>query len=89
MAWVNVTPREMTTQEKAIWNATFAACFVAEFRFFEKHQGFDAGCKRADVERATTVADCAVVKLRLWNESGNIDHVAGKLLAIERDPEWG
>lgn len=74
---------EMTDEERAIWRATYAAAYVAEFDALEDHfqseprtdpsgqalTPFDRAMFTQSGERACTLADAAVRRLREWRPS--------------------
>lgn len=67
----------MTGEEMDIWRAAYAAAYVADFNASRKlHEDiggvrypFDEATKKTSAERAATIADIAVLKLREWRKS--------------------
>lgn len=82
----------MTDEERAIWQVAYAAAFVAEFErsyaLYEEARSkspFDSAATSISAERAITVAELAVFRLREWREQENED--AGRLLP-DLDQYW-
>ena len=67
----------MTEDERAIWNAAYAAALVADFEVFCRAQAFGGGFDRAKeiatAERAIEVANHAVRELRRWRRHEDPD----------------
>jgi hypothetical protein len=83
----------MSTEEREIWRAAYAAAFVADFE--RKHEyyrndliagsPFDEAARVVYAERAITVADLAIVRLRQWRDDN--DALAGCMLK-PHPKEW-
>jgi hypothetical protein len=72
-------PRAMkrfTSEEKAIWNAAYAAAFVAEFNKMREVSNWDRADALVSAEAPITLADTAVERLREWRSDE--DATAGK-----------
>lgn len=59
----------MNDREQRIWDAAYAAAFVADFRAEAKQFGLDSAYMETDAEVAGDVADLAVIRLRQWNRT--------------------
>lgn len=67
----------MTAEEMDIWRAAYAAAFVADHNASRKlHEEiggvrypFDEATKKTSAERAVSIANIAVLKLREWRKS--------------------
>lgn len=53
-------------EEKAIWQAAYAAAFVEQFINNRVQVGFDRAVDLASAEHAIAVADLTVLRLREW-----------------------
>lgn len=53
-------------RERAVWDAAYAAAFVADFHKSIALSGFDAALRVTTAERPAHVADAAVRELRRW-----------------------
>lgn len=66
---------DLDEEERAVWRAAYAAAFVDDFNNMARgdHRahgvGFDRAVESTSAERAITVADLAVCKLRDWRLS--------------------
>lgn len=82
----------MTDEERKIWRAAYAAAFVADFERLHSYgvqcglsDAFDRSASSTTAERAITIADLAVARLREWR----IDENPSAGTALEPHPkEW-
>lgn len=59
-------PADFTEREQRIWDAAYAAAYVADFFLFLEISDYDRAIKSTTSERASYVADQAVRELRRW-----------------------
>ena len=56
----------MNASERQIWNAAYAACFVARFDEDRNRSGWDSAVENVSAEEAWRYADMSVQEYRRW-----------------------